>query len=149
MKTLARRGFLRQLGAIAGILPSANGICSPFVAKEHKRRINQCDLEEAIAQHTNWLEDHDRGTRAVFSNCNLSGLDFLSNRSDIINLRGSDFTEADLSAITGNQVSFHRASLQCARLSWSRLKLPIFCGATELSLNFGDGLGGQAAAVLG
>ena len=100
------------------------------MAKAHKRRIRQSELEDAIALHSFWLEGDGRGDRAVFSNCDLSGLDFLSGHKAIINLRGSDFTEADLTAITGDQVSFHLASLQGTRLSGSALKLPIFCGAT-------------------
>lgn len=130
MKILARRSFLQQLGCLVGVSPSAGGVCSPVVSRMHKRRIRQSELEAAVALHAIWLEDENRGTRAVFSNCDLSGLDFLSSQTDVINLRGSDFTEADLSAITGNQVSFHLASLQSARLSWSQLKLPILCGAT-------------------
>lgn len=130
MKTLARRNFLQQLGCLVGVSPSASDVCSPVVPRMHKRRITQSELEAAFALHAIWLEDESRGTRAVFSNCDLSGLDFLSSRTEVINLRGSDFTEADMSAITGNQVSFHLASLQSARLSWSQLKLPILCGAT-------------------
>lgn len=130
MKILARRGFLQQLGGLVSVLPRAVGICSPSVPKVHKRRISQRELEDAAALHAIWLEDDSRGGRAVFSNCDLSGLDFLSSRAEIIDMRGSDFTGADLSAVTGNQVSFHRASLQSARLSWSQLKLPILCGAT-------------------
>lgn len=130
MKTLARRGFLQQLGAVAGFLPGTSGICSPAIPRKHKRRISQRELEDAIDLHDYWLEGDSRGARAVFSDCDLSGLDFHSTRAEIINLRGSDFTEADLSATTANQVSFHRASLQSARLSWSHLNLPIFCGAT-------------------
>src|SRR3984957_16408496 len=130
MKTLARRRFIQLLGGLPAALPSTIAVCSPLVSKQHKRRISQRELEDGIELHASWLEDGDRGARAVFSNCDLSGRDFLSGRPDIVDLRGSDFTEADLSAITGNQVSFHRASLQGARLSWSHLKLPIFCGAT-------------------
>ncbi|WP_441256789.1 pentapeptide repeat-containing protein [Bradyrhizobium sp. 482_C4_N1_1] len=130
MKTLARRGFLQQLGGFVGLVPSASGIYGPVVPKGHKRRISQRDLEDAAVQHAVWLSDDSRGARAVFSDCDLSGLDFLSHEPGIIDLRGSDFTAADLSGTTANQVSFHRASLQSARLSWSQLKLPIFCGAT-------------------
>jgi uncharacterized protein YjbI with pentapeptide repeats len=130
MKMLARRGFLQQLGGYIGVLPSASGICSPAVPRMHKRRISQSELEGAVILHAAWLADDSRGVRAAFSGCDLSGLDFVSSQKGIVDLRGSDFTEADLSAITGNEVSFHRASLQSARLSWSRLKLPILCGAT-------------------
>jgi uncharacterized protein YjbI with pentapeptide repeats len=130
MKTLARRGFLQQLGGFVGLVPSASGIYGPVVPKGHKRRISQRDLEDAAVQHAVWLSDDSRGARAVFSDCDLSGLDFLSHEPGIIDLRGSDFTAADLSGTTANQISFHRASLQSARLSWSRLKLPIFCNAS-------------------
>jgi uncharacterized protein YjbI with pentapeptide repeats len=130
MKTVARRGFIQLLGALASTVPGTTGVCSPLVPKQHKRRISQRELEDAIERHAHWLEDDQCGARATFSNCDLSGRDFLSGRTEIVDLRGSDFTEADLSAITGNQISFHRASLQSARLSESYLKLPIFCGAT-------------------
>ena len=130
MKMFARRSFLQQVSSFVSILPSTSCVCSPLVSKQHKRRVSQHELEDAVAMHASWLDDDSQGSRAVFSNCDLSGLDFLSNRADIIDLRGSDFTDADLSAITGNQVSFHRASLQDARLSGSHLRLPIFCGAT-------------------
>jgi uncharacterized protein YjbI with pentapeptide repeats len=130
MKTLARRGFLQQLCGFVGLAPSTGGICSPAVPKRHKRRISQRELEDAAVQHAAWLNDASRGARAVFSDCDLSGLDFLSHEPEIIDLRGSDFTAADLSGASANQISFHRASLQSARLSWSQLKLPIFCGAT-------------------
>jgi uncharacterized protein YjbI with pentapeptide repeats len=130
MTTVARRGFIQLLGGFAGTLPGNTGVCSPLVPRQHKRRISQRELEDAIERHAHWLEDDHRGARAAFGNCDLSGRDFLSGRTEIVDLRGSDFTEADLSAITGNQVSFHRASLQSARLSGSHLKLPIFCGAT-------------------
>jgi uncharacterized protein YjbI with pentapeptide repeats len=128
MTTLARRGFLQQLCGFVGLVPSTSGICSPAVSKCHKCRISQRDLEDAAVQHAVWLNDDSRGARAVFSD--LSGLDFLSHEPDIIDLRGSDFTAADLSGTTANQISFHRASLQSAHLCWSQLKLPIFCGAT-------------------
>ncbi|MGE9010686.1 pentapeptide repeat-containing protein [Leptospira interrogans] len=130
MKTLARRGFLQQLGGFVGLAPGASGLCSPAVPKSPKRRISQRDLETAAVQHAAWLNDDSRGARAVFSDCDLSGLDFLSYEPEIIDLRGSDFTAADLTETTANQISFHRSSLQRARLSWSQLKLPIFCGAT-------------------
>jgi uncharacterized protein YjbI with pentapeptide repeats len=130
MKTLARRGFLQQLSGFVSLAPSASGICSPAVSKMHKRRISQRELEDAVELHAIWLEDDCRGARAVFSDCDLSGLDFFSSQVAMINLRGSDFTAADLSGIAANEISFHRASLQSARLSWSRLKLPIFSDAT-------------------
>jgi uncharacterized protein YjbI with pentapeptide repeats len=130
MAKFARRRFIQLLGGFAGALPSARAVCSPLVPKEYKRRISQRELEDGIELHARWLKAADRGVRAVFSDCDLSGRDFLSDTPDIVDLRGSDFTEADLSAVTGNQVSFHRASLQGARLSWSHLKLPIFCDAT-------------------
>jgi uncharacterized protein YjbI with pentapeptide repeats len=130
MSMIARRGFIQLLGGFAGALPGAAAVCSPIVSKQRKRRIGQRELEDSIELHARWLKDADRGVRAVFTNCDLSDRDFVSNSPDIVDLRGSDLTEADLSAITGNQVSFHRASLQGARLSWSHLKLPIFCGAT-------------------
>lgn len=129
MNPLARRTFL-GLACVAGLTPNTAAPCSPFVSRHRKRRIGQSTLEEAIDLHSRWLDGDDQGVRAAFANCDLSGLDFRSSTMGVVDLRGSDFTEADLSGITGNEVSFHRASLQSARLTCSHLRAPIFCGAT-------------------
>jgi uncharacterized protein YjbI with pentapeptide repeats len=47
-----------------------------------------------------------------------------------MDLRGADFTEADLSGVTGGRVNFRHASLHYARLSWSRLVEPSFIDAS-------------------
>ena len=130
MKMLGRRGFLQRLGGMAAAIPSTVGICSPAVASQHRRRITQSELEAALDLHSYWIEGDSRGMRAIFNNCDLSGRDFFSDRMEVIHLRGSDFTDADLSGITGNEVSFNWSSLQSAQLSWSHLKLPSFCSAT-------------------
>jgi uncharacterized protein YjbI with pentapeptide repeats len=129
LKAIQRRTLLKQIGVLAGLLKSSDAVAHPFVV-HRLRRVSQSELLDAIELHQLWLQADSRGRRAAFPNCDLSGLDFLSDQPDIVNLRGSDFTEADLSGITANQVSFHLASLQHARLSQSNLKLPIFSGAT-------------------
>lgn len=129
MTLLARRTFL-GFACVAGLTPATAAPCSPLVSRHCKRRIEQSALEEAIDLHSRWLDGDAQGVRAAFVNCDLSGLDFRSNAMGVVDLRGSDFTEADLSGITGNEVSFHRASLQNARLTSSHLRAPIFCGAT-------------------
>jgi uncharacterized protein YjbI with pentapeptide repeats len=66
----------------------------------------------------------------VFADRDLSGLDFLSEQDELVNLQGSDFTGADLSGVTGNNVSFLRSSLHGANLSRSHLKRPTFSYAS-------------------
>nr|WP_249146381.1 pentapeptide repeat-containing protein [Bradyrhizobium diazoefficiens] len=100
----------------------------PAIARG-RRRVEQHELDVAIALHGLWLEDRSRGRRADFGRCDLSGLDFgLSARRQVV-LRNADFTEADLTGITGNDVNFHQASLQYASLAFSRLKAPVFSNA--------------------
>ena len=79
------------------------------------RKISQAELTAAIERHAVWVDDRDRGTRAAFENCDLTGLDFCSEQGTLVNLRGSDFTGADLTDVTGRDVSFLWASLQNAR----------------------------------
>ncbi|MHC2664578.1 pentapeptide repeat-containing protein [Bradyrhizobium diazoefficiens] len=126
MREVARRTLI----ATAGFLGAGFWIASPVVARQHGRRVTQSVLSDAIAQHVRWIADAADGARLVFAGCDLSGLDFLSATNGIVDLRGADLTNADLSGITGNEVSFHRASLQDARLTSSMLVAPIFSGAT-------------------
>jgi uncharacterized protein YjbI with pentapeptide repeats len=66
------------------------------------------------------LADGDRGERAIFSDCDLTGLSFHNSSGAFVNLQGSDFTGADLTGMTARDVSFLWASLQNAQLSWSK-----------------------------
>lgn len=124
---LARRAFLGLLAVAAK--PRAS-LSSPAVSQNHLKRVTQSELDDAIELHSRWLNGDAHGRRAVFSNRDLSGLDFGRSRSELVVLRGADFTEADLTGIQGNEVNFHCASLQGARLSYSNLIAPIFSGAT-------------------
>jgi hypothetical protein len=129
MKPFERRSFLKAIGCAAGALPGTSALCSPSVGRHHKRRVSQGELETAIELHAYWMTNDPRGKRAAFSNCDLSGRDFMTDRTEIINLHGADFTEADLIFVTGNEVNFRHASLQRSRLCWSHFKLPCFWDA--------------------
>ena len=124
----SKRNFLTRLTGAASAVAST--ICSPAIARTLARRVSQSELNEAIEAHAIWLEDRSRGVRAAFSNCDLSGLDFRNDQNTLVDLRGADLSEADLSATTGHLVSFRRASLHYARLSWSRLVEPAFIDAS-------------------
>ena len=110
MKPFERRSFLKAIGCAAGALPGTSALCSPSVGRHHKRRVSQGELETAIELHAYWMTNDPRGKRAAFSNCDLSGRDFMTDRTEIINLHGADFTEADLIFVTGNEVNFRHAS---------------------------------------
>ncbi|RXH24114.1 hypothetical protein XH99_28925 [Bradyrhizobium nanningense] len=126
MQRFARRTVL----AAACLLGAGPGIASPVVARHRKLRVTQSGLAEAIDLHFRWLTNETEGARAVLANCDLSGLDFLSDQPGTVDLRGADFTGADLSGIRGNELSFHHASLQGARMTSSFLSAPVFSGAT-------------------
>jgi uncharacterized protein YjbI with pentapeptide repeats len=105
-------------------------IASPTVLRAHRMRITQRELDCAIEQHGLWLSGKTKGTRAAFAGSDLSGLNFPGARETLVDLRGADFTEADLSGVTGSFVSFRHASLHYARLSWSHLVEPAFIDAS-------------------
>jgi len=129
MGKLARRGFITGIfAAVSGAVISE--VQSPAIARQVRRRVTQSELDDAIEQHHRWLEEPAIGRRACFPNCDLSGLTFNTSGDKLVSLRGADFTEADLSGIVGGDINFHRASLQCANLSHSELRAPIFSGAT-------------------
>ncbi|MFB9268362.1 pentapeptide repeat-containing protein [Bradyrhizobium erythrophlei] len=119
--------FTRLVGAVATATAS---ICTPNTARGHSRRVSQADLNDAIERHAMWLVDGVRGARAIFSHCDLSGLDFGFERETPVDLREADFTGADLTGIKGNEVSFVRAAIRGATLSWSHLKRPVFSYAS-------------------
>lgn len=119
--------FTRLVGAVTTATAS---ICTPNIARGHSRRVSQADLDDAIERHAMWLADDVRGVRAIFSHCDLSGLDFGFERETPVDLREADFTGADLTGIKGNEVGFVRAAIRSATLSWSHLKRPVFSYAS-------------------
>jgi uncharacterized protein YjbI with pentapeptide repeats len=115
--------------AVSAAATSAGAICTPHVL-QRRRRVSQSELTAALKEHLIWLDDSSRGRRAMFANCDLGGLDFHCMQDELVNLRASDFTDADLTGITGNNLSFLRSSLHGAQLSWSHLKRPTFSYAS-------------------
>ena len=122
---LTRRRAIERLGGGA----SALLLAAPGISTARRRRISQPELADAIERHARWLDDRSSGRRAVFSECDLTGLAFAGAAGLTVNLRGSDFTDADMTGVTGDDVSFLWSSLQNARLSWSRLACVTFSHA--------------------
>jgi uncharacterized protein YjbI with pentapeptide repeats len=122
--SVTRRTFFNRITAMAAVWTGP--VSAPRVLKARRRKISQVELSAAIEQHALWLDDSGRGARAIFNDCDLTGLDFQSKHDMFVDLRGSDFTGADLTGVAGKDVSFLWASLQDARLSWSRLERPTF-----------------------
>jgi uncharacterized protein YjbI with pentapeptide repeats len=122
-----RRGVLAATGAAVAAIGS---LVRPALGRSRTAKVSQDELTSAIDQHAIWLQDCSRGKRAVFADRDLSGLDFLCEQDELVNLQGSDFTGANLSGVTGNNVSFLRSSLHGANLSWSHLKKPTFSYAS-------------------
>ncbi len=127
---LARRTFLFGGALCSAANAAVSPISAPPVLRTRLRRVSQGELDAAIDAHKAWLDDDSQGERAVFAKYDLSGLDLHSHEDVLIDLRGSDFTGADLTGVTGNLVGFNHASLHGARLSWSRLKKPGFLQAS-------------------
>ena len=119
-----RRGIMGT--ALLSVLTGA--IQCPAVATAQKRRVTQSELDKAIRCHELWLMDISKGQRAVFNECDLSGLSFHPAGSRI-DLTGADFTQAILEGITGNEILFKCASLQGADLRYSRIDSPIFANS--------------------
>lgn len=119
---------------------------APNPATSRGRRVMQGELDDAVALHRVWLEDRTRGRRANFAYRNLSGLDFGFSIPDQIVLRNADFTGADLSGIGGNDVNFHHASLQYAKLTGSHLKAPVFSNAALNGADCGSVVWGWPSA---
>jgi uncharacterized protein YjbI with pentapeptide repeats len=132
--------FTRLVGAVATATAS---ICTPNIARGHSRRVSQADLDDAIERHAMWLVDDVRGARAIFSHCDLSGLDFGFERETLVDLREADFTGADLTGIKGNEVGFVRAAIRGATLSWSHLKRPVFSYASLRNTRCNDVVWGR------
>lgn len=116
--------FTRLVGAVTA------SIGSPNIARGHSRRVSQAALDDAIERHAMWLVDGVWGARAIFTHCDLSGLDFGFERETPVDLREADFTGADLTGVKGNEVGFVRAAMRGATLSWSHLKRPVFSHAS-------------------
>jgi hypothetical protein len=118
-----RRAFLSATGAT---IASTGSLLRPALGRSRPAQVSQDELISAIEQHAIWLQDRNCGKRAVFADRDLSGLDFLCEHDELVNLQGSDFTGADLTGVTGNNVSFLRSSLHGANLSWSHFKRSVF-----------------------
>jgi uncharacterized protein YjbI with pentapeptide repeats len=128
MMDVSRRGFFQRASGATVI--SICAIAAPAVLGQRPQKVSQDELTEAVINHRAWLEDQGKGRRAVFNNRDLSGLNFTSGDGSMVNLRGADFTGSDMTGITGKDVSFLRASLHDARLSWSRFELVTFSNAS-------------------
>jgi uncharacterized protein YjbI with pentapeptide repeats len=119
-----RRTFLAQA------LCSPVGLPCPAIGRPSGRKVSQDELTWAIDEHSRWLLNDGRGVRAAFADHNLSGLDFSAVSTELTNLRGADFTRANLVGTTADNVSFWHASLHGADLSFSHFKRPGFIQAS-------------------
>ena len=128
MMDVSRRGFFQRASGATVI--SIGAMAAPVVLGQRPKKVSQDELSEAIVNHRAWLEDQGKGTRTVFNNRDLSGLHFTSGDGSMVNLRGADFTGSDMTGVTGKDVSFLRASLHDARLSWSHFELVTFSNAS-------------------
>ncbi len=126
--SIGRRNVLG--GAVIATIAPTSAITAVARIPNSPRRVSQSELSVAIERHSLWLDGKPEGKRAVFSDCDLSRLDFNSRNSASVDLSGSDFTAANLTRITGGEINFHRASLQHCDLSGSELRSPVFSGAT-------------------
>lgn len=125
--SITRRSLFGSTTAAA--TAAVGALAMPNVLPARARRITQSELAMAIEQHAVWLEDGNRGKRAAFCDCDLAGLRFHSGSNEFVNLRGADFTGADLTGVFATDISFLWASLQNARLSWSRFERSTFTHA--------------------
>jgi uncharacterized protein YjbI with pentapeptide repeats len=125
---VTRRGFFQR--AAGATVISVCATAAPVVPGQRPGKVSQDELTGAIVDHDAWLLDHRKGRRAVFNNRDLAGLDFNSGDGSMVDLRGADFTGADMTGVTGRNVSFLRASLHDARLSWSHFEVVTFSHAS-------------------
>ena len=108
-------------------------MASPAISSTRRRRVSQIELDDALIAHALWCRDMSHGKRAVFSECDLSGL--LLSCDDLddggrVDLCGADFTQADMRGIVGEgQILFKGACFQGANLSESNLGRPIFANS--------------------
>lgn len=117
---LTRRVVFRGIGQVAAISVAA-AAAAPAIVKQ-RRNVSQDELTASIISHGAWLRNPQEGARANFSYRNLSGLDFNVGATDLVDLSDADFTGADITGVKGAYVSFLRASLHDAQLSWSRFE---------------------------
>jgi uncharacterized protein YjbI with pentapeptide repeats len=101
--SVTRRSFFNS--ATAAAAASVDAVAMPNILKARHCRISQSELTAAIEQHAVWLEDGGRGKRAVFSDCDLTGLTFHNSSYAFVNLRGSAFTGADLTVVIARSLS--------------------------------------------
>jgi uncharacterized protein YjbI with pentapeptide repeats len=125
---MTRRGLFTGIAQAAAI--SVAAAAAPAIVKREHSKVSQDELTASMISHGAWLENPQQGTRANFCDRNLSGLDFSSGSDALVNLRGADLTSADMTGVTGRNVSFLRASLHDARLSWSRFEQVTFIHAS-------------------
>lgn len=126
--SVTRRSFFNRM--TVAFAPFAGLSFAPGHSKASIRKVSQDELTSAIADHAAWLDAEGQGRRAVFNNCDLSGLDFGSHVDSLISLRGADFSGSDMTGVTGRDVGFLRASLHGAILSWSRFERVTFSYAS-------------------
>jgi hypothetical protein len=142
---MTRRRFFKGIGQAAAI--SVAAAAAPAIVSK-QRKVLQDELRAAIISHGSWLEDSQQGTRANFCDRNLSGLDFSSGSEVLVNLRDADFTGADMTGVTGTNVSFLRASLHDAQLSWSRFEQVSFDHASLRRSNCDNVVWGWGASSM-
>jgi uncharacterized protein YjbI with pentapeptide repeats len=121
---------------------------APFLVASARAKVSQEELNDAIVSHGNWLRDLRTGKRADFSERDLSGLRFSNEQTKLVNLRGADFTAADMTGVTGGDVSFLRASLHDAHLSSSRFERVCFIHASLRRARCSDVVWGWDAASM-
>jgi uncharacterized protein YjbI with pentapeptide repeats len=117
---LTRRAVFRGIGQVAAM--SVAAAAAPAIVDKHRGNVSQDELTASIISHGAWLRNPQEGARANFSYRNLSGLDFDVGSTAPVDLSDADFTGADLTGVKGANVSFLRASLHDAQLSWSRFE---------------------------
>jgi uncharacterized protein YjbI with pentapeptide repeats len=124
-----RREILKGIATLGAAQQSLTLVQQP------KRRVSQDELSDSIAAHSRWLSGEAKGRRAVFSGCDLSGLEIPG--VDVVDLRRSDFCGSDLQGIRGSNIIFARSCFFRANLSWSHLVSPVFAYSdlTEATCN--------------
>ena len=93
------------------------------------KNIEKYEFDKIMEEHKKWLEDHNTGKRADFSdmdlsNMDLSGLDFSYAKMDGVNLHNSNLSEANLS-----YVDLNRAFMMQVNLSKAIIDRAVFTGA--------------------
>ncbi|MFC7699464.1 pentapeptide repeat-containing protein [Bradyrhizobium sp. GCM10028915] len=115
--SLTRRAVFEGIGQVAAM--SVAAAAAPAIVEKPSANVSQDELTASIISHSAWLRNPQEGARANFSYRDLSGLDFNVGSTALVDLSDADLTGADLTGVKGANVSFLRASLHDARLSWS------------------------------